>query len=321
MLRRTLRTPDDLVEAGFVPLSARDELAKVAARYATAIPPAMAALIGQDQGAIARQFIPDPSELHAAAHESSDPIGDEALSPIKGVVHRYPDRVLLKPTLVCPVYCRFCFRREHVGPGGGALRPDELDAAIDWIGDHSAITEVIITGGDPMILSARRIRTLLRRLGDIPHVKRLRIHTRVPVAVPDLINDAMIAALDVATPLFLVVHANHALEFTDPAQGAMRRLRFGGIPLLGQSVLLRGINDSERALRDLFEAMLNARVKPYYLHQLDPAPGTARFYVPVAEGRALIAKLRGTIGGHALPTYVRDSVAGKRVLEESAVSD
>jgi lysine 2,3-aminomutase len=314
MSLRTLRTPEDLIAAGLVSPAARAGLTAVAARYATAIPPGMAALITARTDPIGLQFIPDPAELTLAAHESADPIGDDALSPIKGIVHRYPDRALLKPTLACPVYCRFCFRREHVGPDGGVLTDAELDDAIGWIADHPAIAEVILTGGDPLILSQRRLDDILSRLTAIAHVRRLRIHTRVPVVAPERITGALVETLDTETPLFIVLHANHASEFTAAAQDALARLRYGGIPVLGQSVLLRGVNDSEAALRDLFETMLACRVKPYYLHQLDPAPGTARFHVPIAEGRALLAALRGTISGTALPHYILDAAGGKTVL-------
>jgi lysine 2,3-aminomutase len=311
---RTLRTPDDLIAAGLVPASARAELDAVAARYATAIPPGIADLIVDAGDPLGRQFIPDGSELIHGPHESADPIGDTALSPLKGIVHRYPDRALLKPTLACPIYCRFCFRREHVGPDGGVLTEAELDAAIDWIADQHSIREIILTGGDPLILSARRIGDLLSRLAVIPHIKRLRIHTRVPLVAPERITGELVDALDTEIPLFVVLHANHASEFTASGRDALNRLRYGGVPLLGQSVLLRGVNDSEIALRDLFETMLSCRVKPYYLHHLDPAPGTARFHVPIAEGRALMAALRGTTSGTALPAYILDAAHGKTVL-------
>jgi len=314
MSLRTLRTTDDLIAAGLAPSMSRADLAAVAARYATAIPPGIVDLIERADDPIGRQFIPDPAELITAPHELIDPIGDDALSPVTGIVHRYPDRALLKPTLACPVYCRFCFRREHVGPEGGVLSEAELDAAIGWIAAHPAIVEIILTGGDPLILSARRIDDILTRLGAIPHVRRLRIHTRVPVVAPERITGELVAALDTETPLFLVLHSNHAREFTHAAGDALARLRYGGVPLLGQSVLLRGVNDTDAALRDLFETMLTHRVKPYYLHHLDPAPGTARFHVPIAEGRALIARLRGTLSGTAIPAYIQDAPTGKTVL-------
>ena len=308
--RRTLRSADDLVAAGLVPAGRRDDVAAVAERYAVAIPPALAALIGDAADPLGRQFVPDPAELVTAPHESADPIADAALSPLKGIVHRYPDRALLKPLLACPVYCRFCFRREQVGPDGGVLTEDELAACYAWLRARPAITEVILSGGDPLMLSPRRLGAILTALAAMPHIRTLRVHSRVPVADPSRVTPALAAALATETPLWLVVHANHASEFTDAARAALRRVQRAGVPVLGQSVLLRGVNDSAAALEALFRAMLAARVKPYYLHQLDPAPGTARFHVPIAEGRRLLAALRGRMTGLAWPTYVLDRPGG-----------
>jgi len=311
---RTLRTADALVAAGLIAPSTRDAAADVARRYPVAISPAMRALMPPGvvpaDDPIGRQFLPDPAELITASHENLDPIGDEALSPIKGVVHRYPDRALLKPLLTCPVYCRFCFRREQVGPDGGLLSAAELQAAYDWLRARPAIREVILSGGDPLLLSPRRLGEIVSALSAIPHVETLRVHSRVPVADPALVTEALAVALAGEKPLWLVVHANHAREFTDAARAALRRVLVRGVPLLGQSVLLRGVNDSEAALEALFRAMLGARVKPYYLHQLDPAPGTARFHVPIEEGRRLLAALRGRVTGLAWPTYVLDIPGG-----------
>ena len=308
--RAILRDADALVDAGLIAPALHDAIAAVEARYAVAITPAIQALIQAPDDPIGRQFIPHPAESIAAPHESLDPIADDALSPVKGVVHRYADRALLKPLLVCPVYCRFCFRREHVGPSGGLLSDVELEAAYAWFADHPAIREVILTGGDPLMLSPRRLAGIVGRLSAIPHIETLRIHTRVPVADPDRVTDALTDALETATPLWIVVHANHAREFSGIARAALDRLRRRGIPLLGQSVLLRGVNDNAPALEALFRAMLAARVKPYYLHQLDAAPGTARFHVPIDEGRALLSSLRGRVTGLAWPTYVLDIPGG-----------
>jgi len=306
----TLRTAGDLVDAGLVAPDLHHAVAAVERRYAIALTPAMRGLIEQPDDPIGRQFIPDPAELAIAAHESADPIADDALSPIKGVVHRYPDRALLKPLLVCPVYCRFCFRREHVGPGGGLLTEGELQAAYGWFAARPAIREVILTGGDPLMLSPRRLGAIVAALAGIPHIELLRVHTRVPVAAPALVTDALADAMQAQKPLWLAVHANHAREFTPEAGAALGRILARGVPLLGQSVLLRGVNDSAEALEALFRAMLSARVKPYYLHQLDPAPGTARFHVPIEEGRRLLAALRGRVTGLAWPTYVLDIPGG-----------
>ena len=306
----TIRDEGALIAAGLADAADRPALRRVAARYATAIPPALRALIVQPDDPIGLQVIPHPDELLQAAHERADPIGDDALSPVPGIVHRYPDRALLKPLLVCPVYCRFCFRREHVGPGGGLLDEAALDRALDWLAAHPAIGEVILTGGDPLMLSPRRLRRIVDALGAMAHVHTIRIHSRVPVADPDRLDDALADALETEASMWLVVHANHAREFTPAGRAALRRVQRRGVPVLGQSVLLRGVNDDEATLEALFRAMVAARVKPYYLHQLDPAPGTARFHVPIAEGQRLMAALRGRVSGIALPTYVLDIPGG-----------
>jgi lysine 2,3-aminomutase len=225
-------------------------------------------------------------------------------------VHRYADRALLKPLLVCPVYCRFCFRREHVGPDGGLLSEAELEAAYGWLTAHPAIGEVILTGGDPLMLSPRRLAAIVERLSAIAHVHTIRVHSRVPVAAPELLTEALADALRTDKAMWMVVHANHASEFSDAARAAIGLVQQRAIPVLGQSVLLRGVNDSVVALEALLRAMLAARVKPYYLHQLDAAPGTARFHVPIAEGQALLAALRGRVTGLAWPTYVLDIQGG-----------
>ncbi len=307
----TLRSAADLVAAGLLLAENQEAADRVAARYAIAVPHAFASLIEDTSDPIALQVLPDEAELETAAHEHSDPIGDEPYSPVPGIVHRYPDRALLKPLLVCPVYCRFCFRREHVGPGGGVLADEALVKALAYLRETPAIREVILTGGDPLLLSPRRLGALLEALDAIPHIEIIRIHSRVPVAAPALVNTDLASVLVTEKPLWLVVHANHAREFTPAARAALRLIQSAGLPVLGQSVLLRGVNDSEIALEDLFRAMLSARVKPYYLHQLDPAPGTSRFHVPIEEGLRLLRGLRGRVTGLAWPTYVLDIPGGK----------
>jgi lysine 2,3-aminomutase len=318
---RTLRDPVALVQAGLAPPEAIGDLGRVAERFAIAVTPAVQALIDPADPAdpIARQYLPDVAELVTLPDERSDPTSDGPFTPVKGVVHRYPDRALLKPLLACPVYCRFCFRREVVGPDGGLLDETELDAALDWFARTPQAREAILTGGDPLMLSARRLGHIVGRLSAIPHLDIIRIHSRVPVAAPERIDGKLSDALSSDKALFLCVHANHAREFTPQARDALRRLRQAGVSLLGQSVLLRGVNDSAQALEDLFRAMLAVQVKPYYLHQLDRAPGTARFEVPIAEGRALLRQLRGRLSGLAWPTYVLDlpNGAGKAPLGPS----
>jgi lysine 2,3-aminomutase len=309
---RTLRDIPGLIAAGLARAEDRAALETVAARYAVALTPAVTALIdpADPSDPIAAQYVPHPDERVTAPDEHPDPIADEALSPVKGIVHRYPDRALLKPLLACPVYCRFCFRREQVGPAGGVLTEAELDAAFAYIAARPAIREVILTGGDPLMLSPRRLRALLAALEAIPHVESLRIHTRVPVAEPSLVTEALAGALGTDKALWIAVHVNHARELSPAARAALTRLVARGIPLLSQSVLLAGVNDGEAALEALCRALIAARVKPHSLHMLDLAPGTARFRVPVERARALHRALRGCLPGHAIPTLILDIPGG-----------
>jgi lysine 2,3-aminomutase len=288
------------------------DLAAVARRYAVAITPAMAELIEGDPATdpIGRQFVPQAAELDRAGDDLSDPIGDHRFAPVKGIVHRYPDRVLLKPSLVCPVYCRFCFRREEVGPQGGVLNEAELAAALDYVRARPAIWEVVITGGDPFALAPRRLRTIVQALDAIAHIGVIRFHTRVPMVAPERVDAALVAALAAATAVYVVVHANHPRELTAAARGACARLLGAGIPLLSQSVLLKGVNDDAATLEALFRGLVAMRVKPYYLHHLDRAPGTSHFRTGLAAGQALMRALRGRVSGLCQPTYVLDLPGG-----------
>jgi lysine 2,3-aminomutase len=314
MSKQTLRTAGDFVDAGLAAPHEAGAVAQVAARYAVAIPPALAELIDRadPNDPIARQFVPDAAELTARPEDLADPIGDDAHSPVEGIVHRYPDRVLLKLTHVCAVYCRFCFRREMVGPGKAvALSPAAHDAALGYIAAHPEVWEVILTGGDPLVLSARRLRATMRALDRIAHVRIVRVHTRVPVAAPERITPELVRVLRLKTkPTYVAVHVDHARELSPGVRAALARLADAGLPLLGQSVLLRGVNDTAEALEALMRALVEARVKPYYLHHPDLAPGTAHFRLGIAEGQALVRSLRGRVSGLAQPTYVLDIPGG-----------
>ncbi len=302
-------TLDDLVTSGLIDAAARETLKPVAARYAVAITPTMVALIAREGDPIARQFLPDTAELNILPEERADPIGDHAHSPVEGIVHRHKDRVLFKPVSICPVYCRFCFRREMLGEG--ALSAETMEAAFAYIESHPEIWEVILTGGDPFILSPRRAEEITQRLAAIPHVKILRWHTRVPVVDPPRVTDAFITAIKAKNLTTIVaIHANHASEFTAEARAALVKLVDAGIPLLSQSVLLKGINNSVEALEDLMRAFLESRIKPYYLHHPDLAPGTAHFRLSIAEGLDLMRQLRARLSGAAIPTYVLDIPGG-----------
>jgi lysine 2,3-aminomutase len=309
---RTLRRASELAAAGLIPLAEISAVDRVGATYTIAVPPALAALIDRSDSAdpIARQVIPDLRELAVHPEELSDPIGDEAFSPVRGVTHRYPDRVLLRPVLSCPMYCRFCFRREVVGRATGSLTPADLDAAVDYVAASPSVREVILTGGDPLMLSERRLGALLGRLAAIPHVDTLRIHSRVPVADPARVTAGLVTALRPGKPVWLSVHTNHPRELGEAAARGLALLADGGVPLLAQTVLLRGVNDAAEVLEALFRRLIALRVKPYYLHHPDLAPGTAHFRLGLAEGQAIYRQLRGRVPGHALPTYVLDIPGG-----------
>ena len=309
---RTLRSVGDLAAAGLAAPERRSDLERVAARYAVAVTPDLAGLIDPADPAdpIARQFLPDARELDRTPDERADPIGDAAKSPIKGIVHRYPDRVLLTPVHVCPVYCRFCFRREKVGPGGASLTRTETAAALDYIRAHPEIFEVIVTGGDPLVLAPAKLAALIGALGAIPHVRVIRIHTRAPVAQPAVVTPALARALRSEKAVYVVLHCNHPREVTKALAGAVLRLVKAGVPVLSQSVLLKGVNDDAGTLEALFRALVAARVKPYYLHHPDLAPGTAHFRTDLASGQALMRRLRGRLSGLGQPTYVLDVPGG-----------
>ena len=309
-----LRTPADLFGARLIPPERLPELEAVAARYAVAITPEVAALIDPRNPAdpIARQFVPDERELERDPSEREDPIGDATYSPVQGIVHRYPDRVLLKPLHACAVYCRFCFRREMVGPKGlGTLPPEALEAALAYIESRPQIWEVIVTGGDPLMLSPRRLRDLVRRLAAIEHVKVVRFHSRVPVVDPSRITQALVRALKApGKASYVAIHANHPRELTPAARAAIARLADAGLPLLGQTVLLRGINDDAETLAALMRGLVENRIKPYYLHHGDLAPGTAHLRTSLEEGQALMRSLRGRLSGLCQPDYVLDIPGG-----------
>jgi lysine 2,3-aminomutase len=306
----TLRRPAELVEAGLAPLERLAELERVAERYAVAITPAMATLIdaADPHDPIARQFVPDPVEIDVQPDEAADPIGDDVHSPVEGLVHRYPDRVLLKLVNVCAVYCRFCFRREMIGPGKpNVLSEQALSDVLAYISAHREIWEVILSGGDPLVLSPRRLAAVMKRLGAIDHVKILRVHTRVPAVDPRRITPALLRALKGSgKTTYVVLHANHARELTPAARAACGRIIDAGVPMLAQSVLLKGVNDDVDTLGTLMRALVECRIKPYYLHHLDRARGTAHLRTSIAHGQELMRALRTRFSGLCQPSYVID---------------
>lgn len=311
----TLRQAEEIVAHELAPREALPELARVAARYAVAITPDVAGLFDptDPNDPIARQYVPDAAELITEPGEMADPIGDHPHSPVEGIVHRYPDRVLFKLVHVCAVYCRFCFRREMVGPGKEtALSAGAYHRGLDYIRAHPQIWEVILTGGDPLMLSARRLREIIDDLAAIPHVKIVRIHTRVPVADPGRITDETVAGLKASgATTWVAIHANHPRELTGTARAAVARMADAGIPLVSQSVLLRGVNDDAETLAALMRCFVECRIKPYYLHHGDLAPGTAHLRTSIEKGQELMRALRGRVSGLCQPDYVLDIPGGK----------
>jgi lysine 2,3-aminomutase len=310
----TLRQPAELVAHGFASTADLPDLERVAARYAVAVTPEVAALIDPDDpnDPIARQYIPNVAELAVQPGERADPIGDHSHSPVEGIVHRYPDRVLFKLVHVCAVYCRFCFRREMVGPGREtALSQRTYRGALDYIRSHGEIWEVILTGGDPLMLSPRRLAEIMADLAAIDHVRIIRLHTRIPVADPKRVDDEMVAALKVAgATTWVALHANHPRELTGNARTACARMIDAGIPMVSQSVLLRGVNDDAATLEALMRAFVECRIKPYYLHHGDLAPGTAHLRTTLAKGQELMRGLRGRVSGLCQPEYLLDIPGG-----------
>jgi lysine 2,3-aminomutase len=309
---RMLSTPEQLLEAGLIDEHDLSGIAQVARSFGIGIPEQVRELIGAGgvRDPVAVQFIPSIAEMNVSPEELSDPIGDTSHSPVPGIVHRYPDRVLLKPLNICAVYCRFCFRRETVGVGSSALQEQELDAALDYIESHDAIWEVILSGGDPFLLSPRRVQKIMRRLEAIAHVGVVRFHTRVPVVKPDLIDGEFLSALKIKKAVYVILHVNHAQELSAAAQSACARICDAGFPMLSQTVLLKNVNADSRTLRKLFRRLVELRIKPYYLHHADLAKGTSHFRTSIGEGQELMRSLRGHISGLCQPTYVLDIPGG-----------
>ncbi|PJB72714.1 MAG: lysine-2,3-aminomutase-like protein [Alphaproteobacteria bacterium CG_4_9_14_3_um_filter_47_13] len=291
-------------------ITAEEAITEVTRRFSEKITPAMAAVITHDSDPVALQYLPDIRELETRPEEHVDPIGDHTYSPVKGIVHRHADRVLFKVSSVCAVNCRFCFRKMMLGTPEETLNLQEVDEALAYIENHPEIWEVILTGGDPLILSPRRISRLMDRLEAIDHVRIIRIHSRIPVADPQRMDDAFCQLLNREKPVYMVIHINHVQEITPQAEQIFRRLHRNGVTLLSQSVLLKNINDTVEALESLYRKLVEMRIKPYYLHHPDLVPGTNHFRVGIEQGQLLMKNLRARASGLCLPAYVLDIPGG-----------
>jgi lysine 2,3-aminomutase len=259
---------------------------------------------------IRRQVVPRIEETGTAPWEMSDPCGEDAHSPVPGLVHRYPDRVLFLVTDRCASYCRYCTRSRLVSNASGYDFHPEYDKQIAYIAAHPEIRDVLLSGGDPLLLSDEKLENLLSRLRAIPHVEFLRIGTRIPIFLPQRITPELCAMLKQFHPLFLSVHVNHPRELTTEVRDALGRLADAGIPLGNQSVLLKHVNDDVEVMKALVQKLLMCRVKPYYLYQCDLIAGSAHLRASVAKGLEIMEKLRGHTTGYAVPTYVIDAPGG-----------
>lgn len=277
-------------------------------QFPVRVPPAFLAAIapGEVDDPLLRQVLPVPEEEATVAGFGSDPLGEGQAMPRPGVLHKYHGRVLLIVTGACAIHCRYCFRRHFPYPEAQAGGED-FGAALDYIAQDASIREVILSGGDPLVLSDRRLEALTQALATLPHVERLRLHTRVPTVLPERIDADFLGWF---APLSLrkvvVVHVNHANELTPPARAALARLREAGATLLNQAVLLRGVNDTLKAQVELAEALFDAGVLPYYLHLLDRVQGAAHFEVGEGDARALLAAMRARLPGYLVPRLVRE---------------
>ena len=282
----------------------------VAARYPFLVSSSYGALIREPGDAIWRQCIPDVRELEDDG-QLSDPLAELSLSPVPGLIHRYPDRVVLLVSNRCPVYCRFCMRKRHVGCGDQPPGRERLDQALAYLGATPAIRDVTLSGGDPLMLDDPSLHDILTRLRAIKHIVVIRIGTRIPVTLPERVTPELCSMLKRFHPLYVNTHFNHPAEITAASAGACGLLADAGIPLGNQTVLLRGVNDDIGVMRDLMSGLLGIRVRPYYLHQMDLVKGTAHFRTPLASGLEVIKALRGHISGLAVPHYVIDLAGGK----------
>ncbi len=281
-------------------------------RLALAVTPYFAGLMDpvNPNCPIRRQAIPRVEECHLSKNDMVDPCGEDKDSPVPGLVHRYPDRVLLLVTDQCAVYCRYCTRRRLVGSNERSITQGNFEEVLKYLKSHRKVRDVLLSGGDPLLLENERLEEILSRLRALPHIELLRIGTRVPVTLPQRITGGLVRMLKKYHPLMISIHFTHPKEITDAVKKACNDLADGGIPLGSQTVLLKGINDKPYIMKKLVQELLKIRVRPYYIYQCDLAMGTEHFRTSVATGIQIIEKLRGHTTGYAVPTYVVDAPGG-----------
>lgn len=317
-LKTAVRDPVELCHRVGLPSAYEPAAIRAAASFPVFAPLSFVAKMrpGDARDPLLRQVLPLAEELAPAAGFAADPVGDEAARLRPGLIQKYQGRALLITTGACAVHCRYCFRRDY--PYNESPRsPQAWQPAVEQLAADESIDEVLLSGGDPLMLVDEQLAELASRLAEVPHLRRLRIHTRLPIMIPERVTDALLAWLHATrlTPV-MVIHANHPAEIDEPVAEALARLIDGGIPVLNQAVLLRGVNDDAETLVELSRRLIDRRVMPYYLHQLDRVVGAAHFEVPIERGLSIIAAMRRQLPGYAVPRYVQEIAgeAGKRVL-------
>lgn len=306
-LHDSITTPHQLAQHFAIDV---DALEAVTSRYPMRITPYYLGLIREEGDPIWRQCIPDPRELEDTGL-FVDPLNEENLSPVPGVVHRYPDRVLFLVSGTCPTYCRFCTRKRKVGCPSMRVSFNDVLNGIDYIAKTPQVRDVIVSGGEPLLMSDLLLKDILQRLRRIPHVEIIRIGTRIPVTFPERITERLCDVLRRCHPIYVNTHFNHPREITPESAEACARLADSGMPLGNQTVLLKGVNDNPEVMAELMKGLLRIRVRPYYIHHMDLAQGTGHFRTRVEKGIEIMKALRGPISGLATPYYVIDTPGGK----------
>ena len=311
-LKNRIRTKDVLSKIINITPEEEKGIDGAGTKLTMSIPPYFASLMDPEDPncPIRLQSVPQGYELETAPEEMADPCGEDKNSPVHGLVHRYPDRVLFLVNEMCAMYCRYCTRSRMVGDGHRTLSPATYSAALDYIRSNKKIRDVLISGGDPLTLSDHLLEFLIKSLKEIPHVEFVRIGTRIPVTLPQRVTFDLVKMFKKYSPIWMSIHFNHPKEITKRVKFACDLLADSGIPMGSQTVLLRGINDKPAIMKKLVHELLKIRVRPYYIYQCDPILGSKHFRTTVATGINIIEKLRGHTTGYAVPTYVIDGPGG-----------
>jgi len=311
-LKNRIIDADGLKEVANISCGEEDVINQCLKKFRMAITPYYAMLMDPDDPScpIRRQAVPSVQEFDEYPGDLDDPLDEERSSPVENIVHRYPDRVLFLLTKKCAMYCRHCTRRRTVGEEDFSISTDSFQKAIAYIRERPQIRDVLLSGGDPLLMHDFKLEQIISALREIPHVEIIRIGTRTPVVLPMRINESLLSMLRKYHPIWINTHFNHPAELTPDAIAACARIVDAGIPLGNQSVLLKGVNDDADLLKELFTRLVKYRVRPYYLYQCDPVKGVGHFRTPVSRGIELIGSLRGNISGYAVPTFVIDAPGG-----------